>query len=258
MKSSVAIIIGGLAVLFLFGCTRVSQDTAERINVLAPDYLQGILEPAAQEFTRENGTPVNIIYVEPDSVVGRAKSRARIDLFLKGNPRWMESLSRDTALTDGAYTCPFNLSLVVMGRTDGPAGDKIDNLKTDQFHRVVIIDPARKYEGQLAERILRRHHLWDKLQSRLILAQSREQLRSFLTTKEVDAAVVFESTVSGIKGLTVIDRMDKELEGRLVICGAVTSHSDRKKEARAFLDLLDSRLCPIYKIGGIYQHDGRR
>jgi molybdenum ABC transporter molybdate-binding protein len=258
MKASKAIIIGVLAGWLLFGCDRISQNAAERINVVAPDYLAGILEPAAQEFTKENGTPVNIIYVEPDSVVERAKSRTRIDLFLKGNPRWMETLSRDTALTGGVYSCPFNLSLVVMGRIDGPAGEKIDNLKSDRFHRVVIIDPARGYEGQLAERILRRHHLWDKLQPRLILAQSRDQLHSFLTTKEADAAVVFESTVSDIKSLTVIDRMDKELEGRLIICGAVTSHSDRKKEAQAFLDLLDSRLCPIYKIGGVYQPDDRR
>jgi len=63
--------------------------------------------------------------------------------------------------------------------------------------------------------------------------------------------------MEGKKGLVVLQRLDEWLDNRLVICGAVTGHSKNKAAAQAFLDLLDSRLCPIYKIGGIYQHGQR-
>jgi molybdate transport system substrate-binding protein len=249
--------IVAVAVLGILISSCSISDGTNGLNVVAPDYLQGILEKAAAQFIYENGTAVNIQYVMPDSIVKRTKSAIGIDLFLKGNPGWFEILSRDTLLIDDSYSCPFRLAMVLVGRADGPAAEKIEELTAGKFHRIVIVDPYLEFEGKMAQKVIDRRRMGRALKPKLIKAKSAEHLRSYLTTGEADAAIMFESSMSGIDGLVVLQNLDKGLDDQLVICGAVTAKSKKKAMAQAFLDLLDSRLCPIYKVVGIYQHDDR-
>jgi len=228
------------------------------IQVVAPDYLRGILDRAAQQFQDENGGTVKITYTKPDSVTDVAKRVPDNDLFFDGYPKRFKILKNDTALTSGTYSCPFRLSMVLVGRVDGPHAEKLDDLKREEFRRIVILNPAHEYEGKLAARILNRHHLWDNLIRKMILAESQNQLLSYLNSKEADAAIIFESTMQTGQGITILKRLDDELDDRLVICGAVMPFSKNKEVAQAFLDLLDSSLCLIYKIDGIYQYDGKK
>jgi len=258
MKHLVCIISIVLLAVLASGCNRVPPaPPAGQLKVVAPDFLRGILDRAAQQFQDENGVVVTITFVNPDSVIERAKAGLSNDLFFLGYPKRFDILKNDTALTSGTYSCPFRLSMVLVGRVDGPRGEKLDHLKRDEFRRVVIVDPAADYEGKLAARILNRHRLWDKLAKKLILAQSKNHLLTFLETKEADAALMFESSMLSGRGLAVLKRLDEDLDDRLVMCGAVMPRSKNKKVAQAFLDLLDSNLCLIYKINGIHQYNSR-
>jgi molybdate transport system substrate-binding protein len=239
------------------GCTPESKKPDILLTAVAPDYLKGILDPVVFQFHEESGVRVNIIYENPDSVISRAKSGLRADLFLSPNPKRFKILKNDTQLVGGPYSCPFRLSLVLVGRIDGPQTDKIDNLKQDEFRRVVLVEPTSGFEGKMAAKVLNRRRLWDKLLKKMILARSTEHLHSYLSTGEADAAIMLESSLRGTDGLVVMQRLDEWLDDRLVICGAVTGHSKNKEVAQAFLDLLESSLCPIYKTGGIYQYSGR-
>jgi molybdenum ABC transporter molybdate-binding protein len=260
MRCSVFLTAAVLPTLLILGCAQVAQDNTERITMIAPLYLKGIIDGAVEQFQEENRVAVTVLYEHPDSVISRARTNVMADLFLAGNPRQFESLRKDSLLINGSYACPFRMSMVMVGRADGPSADKIDNLKQDKFRRVVIIDPDAGHEGRLARKVLEKRGLWKKLQSRLIRAHSIEQLHSFLNAKEADAAIMLESSLSDLKGMVVLqrlDKLDKGVDRQLVVCGTVTAHSKSREVAQAFLDLLDSRLCKIYKVGGIYQYQGR-
>jgi molybdate transport system substrate-binding protein len=257
MKHQIILISCLLVFFLLIACADVAKMPIQRLNVVAPKYLQGILDRAAGQFYEENRVEVNIAYVPSDSVITRAKSDASTDLFLTASPKRFEILSRDTALVDSTFSCPFQLSLIAVGRADGPSAERIEDLKQDKFRRIAVVDLAQGYEGKLAAMALNRRRLWNNITKKIIRARSSEHLHSYLITKEVDAAVVFESSIQGIPGLTVIQRLDKDVKEQLIICGAVTARSANKKVAQAFLDLLDSSLCKIYKVGGVYQHNGR-
>jgi len=241
-----------LPALVLAGCGGRSSRDISRVTVLAPDYLEGILEPAAQQFESENGISVGIVYTAADSVVEQARHMPRIDVFITGGYKQFESLRRDSLLVRAGYYCPFRLSLVLAGRVGGPRTTTIDDLKRADFERVVIADPQAEYEGFLALEVLKKRRLWDRLQKKLIVARSTEHLRSFLDTREADAAILLESSLYGQKGLVVMQRLDKLVGDVLIQCGVVTAKSQNKKSAQAFLDLLGSQQCPIYKIDGVY------
>lgn len=252
MRIGLLIAAGVLLICFvILGCTSGQQAPLPGLTVAAPDYLAGILDRAATQFEEENRIPVQIIYLPPDSIKIYGKNSLRVDVFVGADPKQFAVFKKDTSLVYGRYSCPFTLSVILAGRADGPRTGELGGLKDEQFRRIVIVDPAAGYEGQLAETALRKKHVWNKIQKRLILARSTDQLLSYLTSGEADAAVMLESSLYGRKGLTVMSRLDDLFGERLIHCGAVTADSDNKASAQAFLDLLDLRLCPMYDIPGV-------
>jgi len=237
--------------LMLVDCTGNRQAAHPGLTVAAPDYLKGILDRAAGQFKEENHIPVDVIYLPPDSVVIYARNSLRVDVFIAPDPELFKSFRDDTSLIHGAYSCPFALSVALVGRTEGPRTDKLAGIESDEFRRIVIVDPASGYEGRLAETALKKRHVWNKIRNRLIPARSIDQAMSYMTSGEADAAVVLESSIYGRTGLTVMSRLDNIFGDRLVHCGTVAARSDDKASAQAFLDLLDLRLCPMYDIPGV-------
>lgn len=235
------------------GCGGGEQISHPGLTVAAPDFLKGILDRAAAQFEEENKIHVEIVYDTPDSVIVRSRAGYRVDLFFAADPRLFRAIEDDTALIRSRYACPFRMSMVLAGRAGGPRADDLNDLRNDEFKRVVIVDPAAGYEGRLAADILKKRRLYDRLRAKLIPARSTEQLLSYMNTGEADAAVVFESSLHDQHGFVVMKRLDNLLDERLIVCGAVTAYSNNSASAQAFLDLLDSRLCPMYDIRGIYR-----
>lgn len=240
-----------LLALMALDCTGGQQTARPGLTVAAPDYLKGILDRATTQFEEENHIPVEILYLPPDSIVVYGKNSLRVDVFIAADPKQFAAFKEDTSLIYGAYSCPFALSVALVGRADGPHTDELDGIKSEEFRRIVIVDPSAGYEGKLAETALKKRHIWNKIQNRLILARSTDQLLSYLITGEADAAIALESSVHGRAGLIVMSRLDELFGDRLIHCGAVTADSDDKASAQALLDLLDLRLCPMYDIRGV-------
>jgi molybdate transport system substrate-binding protein len=240
------------AALAVGGCRAVPKQSRVRLTVLAPDYLQGVIDRAAQQFTEENGILVVVSFENPDSLFARAQTDEKVDIVLSTDLRQFKQLAKDTLFLDRTYSCPFELSMVLAVRSRGPRPADISELAEPVVRRVVIVDPRSGYEGRLAEQVLQRSRVWKKLQKKLILANSTEHLLTFFQSGEADAAVMLESSLAGTSGVEVRQHLDRYVGGGLVHCGAVLTWSKNRESARAFLDLLDSRLCSLYQAPGVY------
>jgi molybdate transport system substrate-binding protein len=230
--------------------------------LLAPDYLEGILEKATDQFCEENQIPVKVVYEQPDNILARVASDSAIDIFLTAKTKKFTRRLCQSLMHRGVYSCPFRMSLVVAARAGDedaavkPFDGNLGRLRDECFRRVVINDPETTYEGRLAAEILKYRHLWKRLLPKLIMAGSTEHLLSYLKTGEADAAIVLESSLQNLSGYVILDRLNRETAENLTLCGAVTVSSQHKESAQAFVDLLGSRLCEIYKVKGICQHNG--
>ena len=247
-----------VAVILLasFGCGKIPKDAAIRLKVMAPDYLKEILDRAAAQFKTENRIQVNIVYEKGENIIGRIKADENVDAFITYNHLRFENLRKDSLII-GDFTCPFKLSLVLAGPAGGGRSVSIDRLEEDHIRRVVIVDPEAGYEGQLAKKVLESKKLWKKLKNKLILARSSEHLMTYLAAGEADAAIMLESSIDLRADVAVFQNLSKRVDKYLRHCGAVGINSKHEESARAFLDLLDSRLCDIYKIEGVYQESDR-
>lgn len=243
-----------LAALTLSACLKLGKGGFSGLTVVAPDYLQGVIETVATQFETENKTRVRVVYEPFDRVIARA-GRAGVDLFVIGDadrPDTRETL--DSLLEGGLYSCPFRLSMIVAGRSDGPACSDIRELADDAFRRVVMVDTSQ-YEGALAREALERARVWKKIQGKLIMARSTPQMLSYLKSGEADAVLALEVSLRDEKGWTMLARLDddRRVQRRLLHCAGVTVGASDKPAAGALLDLFDSRLCLLYRVKGVSQ-----
>ncbi len=246
-------------VYLLLGCARVGRGDRDEIKVMAPYVLRDILETAARQFQAESRIAVKVICSSIDSVLDKALSDSSIDLVISPLSRRFGQRQYKSRFDQDYVVCPFRLSMVVASRSDNKSladvlreGD-LRQLSRDSVRRIVINDPDNTYEGHLALKVLDHFHLISRLQPKLIVAQDRQQLLSFLETGEADAGIVLETTLNGRVGLSGYLNLNRNMDEYLNVCGAVAAHSRKKEPARAYLDLFDSRLCEIYRIVGVYQ-----
>lgn len=246
-----------LAFLFLLptGCSRAPKGHYAGLQVLIPDYLEPILAPAAEQFERENRTPVRLVRERPENILTRIRSDSSFDAFITTESEDLPGELRDSLGMSPDYSCSFWISFVLAGRVDGPRTDDLKRLKEDAFVRILVRDPQSGYEGQLAQELLADRHLWTQLQPKLITVTTSDRLLSFLRTGEADAAILMETSLANEKGWVVMQRLDEQIGMELVHCGMVTAYSQKPQPAQAFIDLLDSRLCEIYKLKGVYQFE---
>jgi molybdate transport system substrate-binding protein len=244
-----------VTVIALTACSKIGKGSHSGLVIVAPDYLHGVIEAVAGQFEAENKTRVQVTYVPFDKVLARAEDSGA-DLFVIGDAeREGTREALDSLVGDGPRSCPFRLSLIAAGRPGGPSCDDAKGLADDTFHRIVMVDTLQ-YEGMLAREALDRARVWKKIKDKLILARTNQQMLSYLKTGEADAVLGLEVSFRGETGWTLLARLDSDrrVYKRLLQCAGVTTRSSDKDAARAFLDLFDSRLCPMYKLPGIAQN----
>ena len=257
MKRLIAIIAASL-LLLAAGCSKIPTSSGISLKVVAPRYLSKIFDLAAFQFEAEHDAKITMIYVHPDSVFEKARSLMGIDLVFFRNPDNAQTIAKDTLFNLKTFSSPFKLTLIMANRTDGPQIKDVSHLTDSAIRRIVIINPAKSYEGNLTKRVLEKYKVWDKIQSKLIRADSPQHLRSFLTTGEADAVVAFELSLNEYFDAVIKQRFDDYLEKRLDICGVVMTKTKEPGPARAFLDFFDSPMCEIYGLLGVVQKNIRR
>lgn len=225
---------------------------------MAPDYLQPVLDPATEQFFAENKVRVTVTYEPYDSLLSRAAEHAGFDVIFASAREELESLGKDSLINDTLVLCPFRLSLALFCRVGGPLTSELDSLKEDIFRRVVLFDPSRTFEGELALEILRKKRLWKDIQDKVAIVSSRAQMVSFLHSGEADAALTLESSLMNEKGVVATIRFDDKFREPLAHCAAVSAGSKVPATAMAFIHLFDSPLCAAYQTRGVFRIEDKR
>jgi len=241
-------VAAGLILTLMVACS-VKPTTG--LTVLAPDYLQGIMKRAGEQFELETGIPVRFIYDGGHNIVERAGREARVDVLLSNNLKRFTNLKDDSLIMRHTIACPFSLSLLLVGHNRNIHLEKPEELLDGRFRRIVIINPESGYEGPLGQSALKRCGLWDKVKGKTILAGDSDHLLTYLISGEAEAGIVLEISLVGYRGFTPLLNLDEFVGEHLRHCGAIKSDSRYPESGQAFLDFLASGECAIYKIRGI-------
>jgi molybdate transport system substrate-binding protein len=222
--------------LALVGC----RGASEGITVFAAASLTNVLQPLGAAFTQAHGAPVRFNFGGSTDLAQQLIRGAPADLFIAAGSSPMDLLASRRLLVADSRTAVLKNTLVLVGRTDGPAAAEPQELLSDRFLRVAVADPQLAPAGVYARAALGSLGLWEGLQPKLVPALDVRTALAYVQRGDADAAVVYATDALGREGVRVLLAFPPESYPEVAYPAAVLQSSRHPEAARAFIAFLRS------------------
>lgn len=180
-----------LALVAEHGCS--SQAPPPR--VAAASDLQFALTEVADQFAKETGERVELVFGSSGTLARQIQDGAPFALFLSADEAFVEQLARAGRTRDqGALYAIGRIVLFAPRGSPLVASEGLDGLarliKEGRVPRFAIANPEHAPYGRAAEQALRNRGLWDALRPALVLGENVSQAAQFATTGNAVGGII--------------------------------------------------------------------
>lgn len=188
----------GTTVCLLWAVSAASQSQAPRIAAAAN--LNFALRSIADQFAREKGMRVDIVFGASGTLTRQIQEGAPFELFLAADEDFPKQLSRDGLTRDrGVVYATGRLAIFAPKGSPLKVDERLANLETllksGRVTRFAIANPDVAPYGRAAEAVLRKRGLWDTIRPRLILGDTIAQAAQFASTGNAVGGLIAYSIV---------------------------------------------------------------
>jgi molybdate transport system substrate-binding protein len=234
------LVLGALAVGLL---GTVPAAVAQELTLSVAISMKDAVEELGRGFTsRHPGAKLAYNFGSSGELQKQIEAGAPVDLFVSAAQRQMDELDRKGLIVRASRRLFARNVLTVVK----PADSRLDlakplDLLDARVRRIVIGNPRTVPVGQYAEESLRALGLWERLQSKLVLAENVRQALEYVARGEVEAGFVY-TTDAAIRADRVKEafRPGEETYRPVVYPVAVVAGARHPALAQAFIDLLVS------------------
>jgi molybdate transport system substrate-binding protein len=169
-------------------------------TIAAAANLNFALTEIAEQFKRERGTSVDVVFGASGTLTRQIQDGAPFELFLAADEEFPNQLFAAGLTRDGGAVYAVG-RLVVFAPKGSPltVDERLDGLarlvKSDRVGRFAIANPAVAPYGQAAEAVLRKRGLWDAIRPQLVMGDTVAQAAQFATTGNAVGGLIAYSLV---------------------------------------------------------------
>ena len=169
-------------------------------TIAAAANLNFALTEIANQFERERGTRVEVVFGASGTLTRQIRDGAPFEMFLAADEEFPNQLTAAGLTRDGGAVYAIG-RLVLFAPTGSPlkVDERLDGLSrllnAGGVTRFAIANPEVAPYGRAAEATLRKHGLWDPIRSRLVLGDSIAQAAQFATTGNAVGGLIAYSLV---------------------------------------------------------------
>lgn len=188
-----------LAALLVAGCSSVALAQRSPVVAAASD-LNFALTEIAEQFAREHGQRVELVFGSSGTLARQVRDGAPFELFLSADEALIEELAA-AGLTRDAGALYAIGRIVLFAPTGSPLvpSEGLDGLArllaSGRVTRFAIANPEHAPYGRAAVAALRRRGIWNDLQPRLVLGDNVSQAAQFATTGSAVGGIIAYSLV---------------------------------------------------------------
>ena len=192
---------------------------------------------------REQGIDIVPVFAASGALARQIYQGAPADLFLSGNPTWMDWLQVRRRLTKGSRRNIVGNCLALsqpQGRTALPP---LTRGFAEAFGggRFVIGDPAYVPAGAYAVEALDKLGIWQSLESRAVRMPSVRHVLFLLERGEADAGIVYRSDALTSARVHIAELIDPSLHAPIVYPLALIERTEGSETRRSVYDFLVSK-----------------
>jgi molybdate transport system substrate-binding protein len=243
----------GLVLVFavLSGCTTDKQKPIE-LSVFAAISLTDALGEIGTAFTAESGVKVYYNFAASTTLQRQLEKGASADVFISASPRQVVALEANGLLeAESRQNLLTNRLVLVSDDTAGISVETPTNLAAPEISRIAIGHPSIVPAGAYAKEALTHFGLWETLHPKLIFGADVRATLAYVTSGNVDIAIVYKTDTTLSHHIKVLYQMPAEAYTPIIYPAVVMKSSPRKQLARRFMTYLHSM-----KSGEIFEKHG--
>jgi molybdate transport system substrate-binding protein len=164
---------------------------------------------------------------------------APVDVFASAGEKQMDELqSRGLIFPKTRRDFARNaLVLIIPANSRNPIRSFAD-LARSEITRIAIGNPKTVPAGQYAQEVLANIKLWDKLQSRMVLAENARQIVDYVDRGEADAGIVYASDcIHPPETISIVTHAPRDSHAPILYPIAVVKQTGDRSNAQRFIDL---------------------
>ena len=166
---------------------------------------------------------------------------AQVDLFLSAASSHMDALERQNLIAVGTRRSLFQNRIVLVTAQHIDGVKSFQDLLGDRIETVAIGHPNSVPVGTYAQETLESLNLYQALKPKLIYGKDARQVLTYVTTGNVDAALVYGSDVMQSHAVKKIAVAQESWHSPIVYPGGAIANSPNLNAAITFLDFLQSK-----------------
>lgn len=216
------------AVLLVCGC----RTPEPRLTVAAAANLTDVFEELGKAFTTASGVAVVYSFGATTQLAQQIDNSAPFDVFAAADTEHVDDLVRKGKITSESRAVYARGQLAVWFPKGG--AQSLNDLLGVRY--LSIANPGLAPYGQASIESLKALGLWDRVQTKVVYANSISMAKQHAATGNADAAITAYSLVRDERG--VVLRVDEKLHRPLLQAVGVITASKRQREAAEFCAFL--------------------
>ena len=222
-----------IAVFMAYGCSPINDHSERSIHVFAASSLTDALHELISRFEHHHPDITVHLHLGPTSLLARQIVHgAPADLFLAASPVWIDYLHDHGLIQDRGVPFAGN-TLVIVGTPDTPQIPHLSSLPT--MEHLAMADPSHVPAGVYGKQALQCAGLWDSLESKVIPTLDARAAMTAVTSRSVDAALVYGSDLGLTSNLKFMFQIPAECTPDITYVIAVMKATQHPKITESFV-----------------------
>jgi molybdate transport system substrate-binding protein len=235
--AAAVLIIGAIVASATSG---ICGSESNEILVSAAISLKGAFEEIGATFEKQTGIKVRFNLGASGLLQKQIETGAPVDVFASAGEKQMDDLqSHGLILANTRRNFARNSLVLVVPNQSRISIHSFQELARPEITRVAIGNPKTVPAGQYAQEALTNLKLWDKLQSKLVLAENVRQVLDYVARMEAEAGIVYASDLSAAPEATKIAaRAPDSSHSPILYPVAIVKDTKARNDAQRFIDLV--------------------
>lgn len=237
-----------LILIGLFGCG--NRKKHPELRVFGAISLTDALTDIGDQFTANHDTKMDYNFAASSTLQRQLEKGASADVFISASPRQIDALETlDLIETDSRHDLLTNRLVLVADKTSDFSLETVDSLA--DVSRIAVGDPEIVPAGAYAKAALQHLGLWEKVQPKLVFGTDVRATLAYVSTGNVDVAIVYQTDVALSKNAKVLYEFPAEMHSPIVYPAVVLKDSPQKQFAQQFIAYLKTpRAVEIFEKHG--------
>lgn len=227
--------------LIIYGITGCNSDkhNQPKLHVSAAISVSDALTEIVAQFAKDQNISIHYNFGASSTLQRQIEKGASADIFISASPIQVNALKALGLLEDGSRMDVLTNRLVVVSHKNTKIDlTNITKLQDTSIKRIAIGHPEIVPAGNYTKEVLEHYGLWEKIKPKLILGTNVRATLAYLTSGNVDIAIVYETDTKITNNVKVLFKIPDDTHSKIVYPAVILKDSSKKVWADKFLTFL--------------------